>query len=61
MQLGANEAVVAEVELGQGVKHHQVIASDLVDAVVKQHKGLGSAGETPGDTLQLVVVHVEGV
>lgn len=61
VQPGACQLVVAEVELGQRVEQRQVVAADLGDQVVEQHQGLGPAGEAPGDSLQQVVVHVEGV
>lgn len=61
VQPGACQLVVAEVELCQCVEQCQVVAANLGNQVVEQHEGLGSAGEAPGDTLQQVVVHVEGV
>ncbi len=61
VELGAGEAVVAEVELCQGVERDQIVASDLVDEVVEQHEGLGAARKATGNPLQKVVVHVDGV
>lgn len=61
VQPGTCQLVVAEVELGQCVEQHKVVAADLGDQVVEQHQSLGPAGEAPGDSLQQVVVHVEGV
>lgn len=51
VELGAGEAVVAEVELRQRVKRDQVVASDLADEVVEEHEGLGSPGEAAGYSL----------
>lgn len=51
VQFGAGEAVVTEVELSEGVKRDQIVASDLTDEVVKQHEGLGSTGKAAGNSL----------
>lgn len=51
MQLGAGEAVVTEVELRQGVKRDQVVASDLADEIVEKHESLGSPREAAGNSL----------
>ncbi len=61
VDLGAGDAVVAEVELRQGVERDQIVASYLVDEVVEQHEGLGAARKASGNPLQKVVVHVDSV
>jgi len=51
LDLGTGEAVVTEVELREGVKRDQIIASNLADEVVEQHEGFCTAWKTTGNSL----------
>lgn len=61
MHFGTGQLVVTEVEFSQGVQQGQVVSANFGNRVVKQHYGLGSSGQAPGNTLQQIVVHVESV
>ena len=61
VQLAVGQPVVTEVELDERVEKNQVVAADLGDGVVQDHEGLGAPREAPGNALQQVVVHVQGV
>lgn len=61
MEAFTRQAVVAQVELLERIKSAEVIASDLIDEVSKQHKGVSTTRQAQRDTLQQVVVQVERV